>query len=372
MRASALLSAVLLVAGLLVPGVASAAPPASVQARIGSEYRTWRYGAAESRAGQFHLPVDLFWNPVRALALRAGGDFASSARQEPGRTADFATPAELHGALESRLLEDRVRLAVGGRWSLAREALSPEEIWVAEALEATALEFPVSSFAWGNRISVQGAGQLLRRRNLIVQGGAGYELRDGFDVRAGEQSLDPGDLWSAGGGVIAAAGALRPEASVLYQRSGEHELSGGIRYRGGAQVRFRAASDWFPATGVRARAEVSLLAREQGSAPLRSPLDRAALRGGNVLHGRLLLSREGARWGTEFSLGGAGVRGLPGELGHATWFEPGVALSRAGAFGTVSGSLRGSIGEGRSGSRLQGLAFSLSWRGSWLRPEGVE
>lgn len=353
--------------GLLLSGLLAPAHGAGFETRVGGTYRFWKYGppAAEVQVDQLHVPVDLYWRLLPALRLGAGGDFAVSARQGAGQR--FSSPGELRGSLEYGPTSGRFRLDAGARTSLRRESLSPQEIRIVEALETTGLDFPLTEFAAGDRGGVQAGWQLVRRRALLLQIGGGFEWRGPYNLRAGEQRFDPGNAWTAGGSAQGVAGSFRPGLSMVVRGAGRHHLPDGIAYETGPQVEGAIGTDWLAAPGWRLALTASMLARGHGTTETHTPLERAALRGGNAAGGRLLLAREWPRWTAGLSLGVTGLRGFAGELGHATWFAPGLDLGHTFDDHWLGLGARAWLGEGRSTEPVRGVGLSFEWRGSWLR-----
>jgi hypothetical protein len=345
------------------------AMPQTATVRVGSEYGLWFHNQPEgqNRTDQFRVPVDVSWRLSSPHLLRAGGSFARSERGWAGRVASLSAPGELHGAVESNLWGDRLRFAVGGRLAFQGEGLTADEAWVAEALETTGFDFPLADLAADNRVDIHAAGQLIRRRDLLVQLGTGFEFRGTYDLRPGEQRFAPGDLWTTGGSAQAVRGSFRPECSLQYRRTGTNRLPSAVSFRPGAQFVARLATDWHATPGWRARVQAGLLSREHGATSGQAPLEESALGAGHVGNLGLVLARDARTWGAELVLGGTRIRGFAGELGHAAWFEPGCDLYRAWAGGTIHAGVRAPTGKGRSRSNAHGQWFSLSWSGGFGR-----
>jgi hypothetical protein len=341
-------------------GPAAAAPP-SLEMTLRPEFNLWSYRVEEltNRVDQLALPVDFLWRVRPTWQARGGAELVRSERVIRDQSAGFTNLDQAHLSLEAR--RGRIRLGASAVLSGASTGPSSDEIWVAEALEAVALQFPLAGYSTGDRLSLLGAVQVVRRRGILIQAGGALESRRAYNLRESGQQLDPGNRGRLGGSVQLVEGTWRPAASLFYQKSGQARLPDAVSYTPGSQWIGAAGTHWFAAAGWIASLNLTVSARGAGQIGAVTPLNRSGLRGGNLGSGRLALSHETRPWGWWVALSGTAVRGFSGELGHADWVEPELGLSRATARGKVRGGLRVPLGQSRSSAALRGIGLSLAW-----------
>ena len=170
-----------------------------------------------------------------------------------------------------------------------------------------------------------------------------------------------------------AAGAQMARGAFVHELSARADLEGKRRYSGspsfdpGRLFSARWGSRWAAPQGWDLRALLVLAARTGGEIGSGSPFDSSAVGAGTIGSWQIACARRLSGWRMEVSIGGTQVRSFPGELGHAGWLTPGLAVSHALDGGTVRGSLALPSGQSRSGASLHGIAASLSWSGGIIQ-----
>jgi hypothetical protein len=332
--------------------------------RVGSEYhrRSWESYRGDHRASQLVQPVDASLRLGPQGRASAGFDLAWSDAKGPDGDGDLAAPREARFALEQGLRGDRLRLGLGLRRAFGGSGLTEEEARVAQVLDEVALGWPRARVEGGTRVFLEAAAQPLRRPSWLLQLGLAREWRGRYELVADGRRVDPGGVLRAGLGVVAAAGARRHEISLQAESGSESEVAGGWTYEVGPSFRARGRIE--RAGPVRWGGSGLLLLRGSGRVPAGAPLDRRAVRGGNAVRGAADLAIRQGRGELRFEVGGAGVRGFPGDLGQAEWVEAGVSWSRPNAAGSLRLSLSGLAGNCRDGRPLRGWSAGASLSGA--------
>lgn len=329
------------------------------------EFGRWWYGTylGNDRVEQAYLPLDLIWRPAADLRIRLGGDLAWSGRSGLAQDSRLDGPGDFRASAETALLGGRVRLSAGGTASIRPSVLTPDELHVAEALEAVALNASLARRSDGGRWGVQAAGLLIQTPFILVHGGAGLEARRPYRFEGDGREVDPGAVVRLGAGLAGGRASLVHTLDVNVDTPAASSLEGGGGFEPGRQ--FRAAWSSLSGSGLRSiRADLAFVARSTGSVGDGTPLDAAAVRGGNLLSLALTGSRRTGQWDLEAGLGGTWVRGFPGALGRASWVAPSIGASRRVGSGRIASGLRLILGTCREERDLRGVGFTLGWMGT--------
>ncbi len=352
---------------VLIPSAAGSTAPA-LEAESSFSSCRWWYGTylGGDRVEQSYLPIDLLWRPREDTGVRLGGELAWSARKGFAGDDRLDGPGDIRVSAETALHGGRVRVAAGGATAMRSRSLRSGEIHVAEALDALALEMPLARPAHGGKWGVQAAGLLVRTPFLLLQGGAGVEVRLPYVFEDSGREVEPGAVLRLGAGMATGRGSSLHSLDANLDMPGSSTLQGGGEYLPGSQVRLT----WLSSAGSgrsRFRASAGFVARAGGSVGRETPLDASAVRGGNLLRLGVAGSRRMGSWEMEAGLAGTWVRGFPGALGSASWVEPSLAVSIPFASGVAAIGLRLITGQCREERHLRGAGFSLGWKGALVQ-----
>lgn len=347
---------------LTAAGSATARGATPLHLRVQAEHhqREWETWKGEESFSGLYMPVDLRWKPDRSSRVAAGADLGWFEHEDPAGRARIDGPRNVRLGVDREWWRGRVRAGAGLRASLVTEGLDLAEGRLAEAATEAALDLPPYLAAGGTRFVLQGAAQAWQGRGAGVQVGAAWERRGSYEVMDDERRLEPGDAWALAGSLVLEEEIARHELRLRVQREGASELDGGYRYETGDLAALRAGTRWRPALWD-LRGALSFAARGSGSIEAGAPLDPRGLRGGNVFRA----SASGARLIREAELGlslsYAAIRGFHGDLGHASWIEPGLFWARRWTGGEVRLSIGLIEGSARGERELKGTRAAVSW-----------